>query len=1168
MGQTMTVDGNGATAHVAYEFTEVAAIYPITPSSPMATQTDMWSAQGRKNMFDQTVRLVEMQSEAGAVGAIHGSLQTGALSTTFTSSQGLMLMIPTLYRIAGEHLPAVFHVAARTVGTHAMSIFGDHSDVMACRQTGVAMICSGSVQEAADLAAVAHLSAVKGKVPFMHFFDGFRTSHEISRIDMADVKEYSKLMDKAALKEFKDHALNPEHPLLRGTVQNDDVYFQVREANNKSYEDLSDIVEDYMTKVSKITNREYKPYQYYGAEDATDIIIAMGSVSGAVREMVGALNNQNTGRKYGFLQIHMYRPFDVSKFIAAIPASVKNIAVLDRCKEMGAVGEPLYEDVVAAFHKVNREAKIVGGRYGLSSRDTDPSQIYAVFNNLASDDSIDSFTIGIEDDVTFKSLKLEKVPFEVGSESVVSCKFWGLGGDGTVGANHNTIKIIGDYANMYSQAYFEYDAKKSFGITKSHLRMSKEPILGSYYVKNGDIVACHNQSYIKQFDIVQEIKDGGKFLLNCTWSEEELEKEIPANVLQLIAKKNIKFFIINATKIANELGLGSHTNTVLQAAFFKIADMIPVDVALEKMKEAAQKAYFAKGHKVVEKNVKAIEAGAEAVVEVLVSDSWKDAKDEATSEADNRPYVVKEILEPVTHCKGYDLPVSKFMDRTDGVTEYGLTAYEKRGIATFIPKWDSEKCIQCNMCSFVCPHAAIRSYVLDETEANNAPSGIKTIELKPAKPGLKYSLVVSNLDCTGCGSCVENCLAKDKAIEMVPVEFTDENKEAWDYGLTISHKSGIFDKYSVKGSQFHTPLVEFSAACAGCGETPYAKLLTQLFGDRVYWANATGCSQAWGSAFPGIPYTTNSRGFGPAWTNSLFENNAELMLGMYLSVRQQRARLRSMVEEIIKTTKEKDLLDACNKWLDTYEKPDASRKASDELISLLEKSSDVKTIADEILERKDHLAMKSFWMYGGDGWAYDIGFGGLDHVIAQGENINIFIIDTEVYSNTGGQSSKATPIGAVAQFTSSGKRSKKKDLGAIFMTYGNVYVAQVAMGANPAQLVKVLKEAEHYDGPSIVIGYTPCQAHGIRTGMGTTQTEMKRAVESGYWPLYHYDPRLENPFVLDSKEPTLDFEEFLEGETRYASLKKTFPENAKKLFEIGKKDALKKYEKLKKMEEN
>ncbi len=1163
--QIVTVDGNGACANIAYEFTEVAAIYPITPSSPMASKTDEWSAKGRQNMFGMPVRLVEMQSEAGAIGAVHGALQTGSLATTYTSSQGLMLMIPTLYRITGEHLPAVLHVAARTVGTHAMSIFGDHSDVMACRQIGLAQLCSGSVQEAADMAAVTHLSAIKARVPFMHFFDGFRTSHEMSRIDMPDVKSLSDLTDMEALHDFRAHALNPEHPLLRNTVQNDDVYFQFREANNRCYMELSDIIEDYMDKVSAVTGRVIKPYQYYGPDNATDIIIAMGSVSGTIEETVDAINKR--GRKCGFVQVHMYRPFDVKKLLDAIPDSVRRIAVLDRCKEMGAAGEPLYVDVCTAVFNSGRDIKVIGGRYGLSSKDTNPAQIVAVFDNLASNRPVNSFTIGIEDDVTHLSLKVEPLDFEVGSADMICCKFWGLGGDGTVGANHNTAKILGDLADMYSQAYFEYDAKKSFGVTKSNLRFSKKPIRGSYYVKSGDIVACHNQSFIKQYDVAAEVKKGGIFLLNCTWSDEELANELPNRVKRLFARKKVRLFVINATAIAEELGLGSHTNTVLQAAFFKISHLLPIETAIAEMKAAAEKAYFTKGSRIVKMNTDAIDMGAANVHEVTVPSEWANLKDEEMTLTADAPAIVNEVCDHINRQKGNDLPVSVFVDRMDGSIEMGLTAYEKRGIAVNTPKWDPDKCLQCNKCSFVCPHAAIRPYLLSEEEAKAAPESMK---MTGSKPDGKYSyaLCVSEYDCTGCGSCVASCPAKDKAISMGPVELTDEKRREWDYSLTITKKKEAYNKYTLKGSQFETPLLEFSAACAGCGETPYAKLMTQLFGDRVYWANGTGCSQAWGATYPGIPYTVNERGFGPAWTNSLFENNAELMLGMYLSVTQQRGLQKKRIRELLEMTDDEKIKEACSDYIDSFDDYDRSREASDKLVDVLEGSKDesCSRLIGSILKRRDHLARKSFWMYGGDGWAYDIGFGGLDHVIATGANINTLVIDTEVYSNTGGQSSKATPIGAVAQFASAGKKTKKKDLGAIFMTYGNVYVASVSMGANPNQLIKVIKEAEEYDGPSIIIAYTPCITHGIKAGMGASQEEMKRAVDSGYWTLYHYDPRLSSPLVVDCPEPTLEYEEFLAGETRYSSLNKTFPENAKKLFARGAKDAKERYEKYKAME--
>ena len=1167
MSNFVTMDGNAAAANVAYDFTEIAAIYPITPSSPMAGLTDQWSANGRLNMFDQPVKLIEMQSEAGAIGAVHGALQTGSLGVSYTSSQGLMLMVPVLYRIAGERLPAVLHVAARTVGTHGMSIFGDHSDVMACRATGFAMLCSGSVQEAADLAAVAHLAAVKGRTPFMHFFDGFRTSHELSRIDMPDVKALTKLMDKDALQAFRDHALNPEHPRLWNTVQNGDVYFQIREANNGFYDNLPEIVEYYLEETGKVTGRTYHLFDYYGDPDAEDVVIAMGSVSGAAKEAVDYLSGK--GKKVGYLEVHLYRPFSSKHFLNALPKSVKRIAVLDRCKEMGSVGEPLYLDVVSVIKDTNMDVSVIGGRYGLSSKDTDMAQLVSVYKNLSLDNPKKNFTIGIVDDVTHLSLEYEKITDYVDNDTY-SCKFWGLGGDGTVGANHNTAKILGDCEDLYSQAYFEYDAKKSFGITKSHLRFSKKPIRSTYYVKSADFVACHNENFIGEYDIVNEIKKGGSLLLNCSFDENEVDEKLPSHVKRLIADNDIKLYIINATEIAHRLGLGSHTNTVLQAAFFKISKLMDVDKALEHMKEAARKAYFAKGSKVVNMNVEAIDEGAKNVIEIKVPASWKECTDEREPDDPNLPQVVRNILFPINRQKGDDLPVSTFKGYEDGTIDVGLTAYEKRAIAVNVPEWDSSKCLQCNQCSFVCPHAAIRPYIVTKEEAKNAPKGFDTVKLNGIKDTeYEYRLEVSKHDCTGCGSCVASCPAKEKAIKMVPAKFSDEDLERWNYALSLSDKGDLFNPNTVKGSQFRTPLVEFSAACAGCGETPYAKLLTQLFGDRVYWANATGCSQAWGAPMPGIPYTTNKRGFGPAWTNSLFENNAELALGMYLSSKQQREGQKNNVIKLLEMNINEELKDKCNDWLDTFDDLNASRAATDNLIEELEKVTEGKhkELCDKILRAKDQLSKKTLWMYGGDGWAYDIGFGGLNHVIAQGENVNILIVDTEVYSNTGGQSSKATPIGAVAQFQASGKKSRKMDLGAIMMSYGNVYVAQVAMGANQTQLVKAITEAESYDGPSVIIAYAPCTTHGIRSGMGSVQAEMKKAVESGYWYLYRYDPRKEVPMQLDSKEPNIELEEFLDGENRYSVLKKTFPENAKELFAIAKTDSRNKYEKYKKMTE-
>ncbi len=1153
----VTMDGNEAAASRAYPFSEVAAIYPITPSSPMAGATDAWSAKGRKNIFDIPVTLTEMQSEAGAIGAVHGAAQAGALAVSFTSSQGLMLMVPTLYRIAGERLPVVLHVAARTVGTHAMSIFGDHSDVMACRSTGFAMYSTGSVQEVADLAPAAHLAAIEGRVPVMHFFDGFRTSHEINKIDFVDEEKFTDLVNWDAMRDFKNNALNPEHPYLRNTVQNDDVYFQMREANNTAYSDLPAIFEKYFDKISDITGREYKLFGYYGAPDATDVVIGMGSVSGTARAAVDALLKE--GKKVGYIQVRLYRPFSVMHLLSALPKTVKRIAVIDRCKDMGAIGEPLFEDVCAALSD-RRDISIIGGRYGLSSKNTSPGMILAVFDNLAKENPIKGFTIGIVDDVTH--LSLETLPFVPTDKGVVECKFWGLGGDGTVGANHNTVKIINETTEKFAQAYFEYDAKKSFGLTRSHLRFSDKPIESSYYVKTADFTAVHNQSYINHYDILKEMKDGSILLLNCGYSDAELEKTLSPSVKRDIANKNIRFYTINATKIAEDLGLGSHTNTILQAAFFSLMEIIPKEQAINEMKKAVTKTYFTKGDEVVKKNVAAIDAGAGAVHEVDIPENWKTVSDVTIEKKTdkNAPPCVEKFLYPIDHQRGYDLPVSAFLGYEDGHIDLGLTAYEKKGIAVNVPVWDLTKCIQCNRCSFVCPHAVIRPYLLDKKETEKAPEGFKSVKAN-GKNDYNYSIQISNLDCTGCGSCVSQCPAKEKAITMVPAAFTKENSKCWEYGLKVKEKPGTYELYSVKGSQFRTPLVEFSAACAGCGETPYAKLITQLFGDRVYWANGTGCSQAWGAAMPGIPYTKNFKGRGPAWTNSLFENNAELELGLYLATKKSRDTVKHYVEQYY----EQIGSEAAKKWLDGFDDYYESVHLTEEFIPEIEKST--LPIAEKIRLRKDHLTKKTFWMFGGDGWAYDIGFGGLDHVIAQGEDINVFVIDTEVYSNTGGQSSKATPKGAVAQFASAGKRTKKKDLGAIFRTYGNVYVAQVAMGADMNQLVKALKEAQEYNGPSVVIAYTPCTAHGIKAGMCNVQNEVKKAVDAGYWILYRYDPTKEHPLQIDSKEPSIDYEEFLKGETRFASLEMTFPDNAKKLFSQASGEAKKNYDNYKKKSE-
>ncbi len=1165
------MDGNTAAAYIAYAFSEIAAIYPITPSSPMAEKTDIWSANGKKNIFGQTVKLVEMQSEAGAIGAVHGAVETGALATSFTSSQGLMLMIPVMHRISGQRHPAVLHVAARTVGTHAMSIFGDHSDVMNCRQTGWAQLCSGSVQEVMDLAAVAHLSAIKSRVPFMHFFDGFRTSHEIDKIEKMDYADLEPLLDREALALWRQSALNPEHPVLRSTVQNPDIYFQVREANNRFYDDLPDIVEDYLADISDITGREYHLFNYYGDPFAEDIIVAMGSVSSTIKETVDYLNTK--GRRVGFLQVYLYRPFSVRHFIEALPDTTQRIAVLDRCKEMGAVGNPLYEDVCAAFNGKGVMVDIIGGHYGLSSKDTDPAQIVAVYDNLAATRPKNGFTIGIVDDITGHSLDSHYSVYPDAPKQL-SFKFWGLGGDGTVGANKNTVDIIADNTDKYGQAYFEYDAKKSLGVTISHLRFSDEPVRSAYLVRQADFVAAHNKAYVlNDFDVASELRFGGTFLPNCDWKAEEIEKMLPAKVKRTLAERNAQFYIIDAVEIAQRHGLGSHVNIPLQSAFFHLTGVIPVEQAVDLMKKAIEKTYFAKGEKVIANNIAAIEDGGKCLIKIEIPESWKTAEDMPVEDTRDVPPIVRNMLDPVNVQKGDTLPVSAFLGYEDGTVELGLTAYEKRCVATQVPEWDVTKCIQCNRCALVCPHAAIRPYLLNAEEAENAP---KSMLMKNAVgkdlTDYKFSMLISKEDCTGCGSCVALCPAKEKALKIIPFTESKSTQEEWQYGLSLSDKK-VPDRWTVKNSQFYTPLLEFSAACAGCGETPYAKLMTQLFGERVYWANATGCSQAWGGAMPGIPYTKNKEGRGPAWSNSLFEDNAEFSLGMCLSVKQQREAQQIRANRLLELGGDDIPQAELKAWLEAFDNFEKSKETGDKLTAALENKLDAltgekKRITEEILLNKDQLSKKTFWMYGGDGWAYDIGFGGLDHVLASGQNLNVLIVDTEVYSNTGGQSSKATPLGAVAQFCKSGKITGKKDLGAIFMTYGNIYVAQVAMGADAVQLVKALKEAEEFDGPSIIISYAPCVAHGIIRGMNSAQEEMKRAVEAGYWTLYRYNPTLEKPLTIDSKAPTLAYKEFLDGEVRYNSLKRTFPDNAEKYFSQAADDAAKKYIKYKHMEEN
>ena len=1166
-----TMDGNHAAAHASYAFSDVAAIYPITPSSVMAEATDEWATQGRKNIFGQEVQVTEMQSEAGAAGAVHGSLAAGALTTTYTASQGLLLMIPNLYKIAGEQLPGVFNVSARALASHALSIFGDHSDVMACRQTGCAMLCESSVQEVMDLTPVAHLAAIKGKVPFINFFDGFRTSHEIQKIETWDYEDLKDMADMDAIQAFRDHALNPNHPCQRGSAQNPDIFFQAREACNPYYDALPAVVQEYMDKVNAKIGTDYKLFNYYGAADAEHVIVAMGSVNDTIEETIDYL--MAAGRKVGVVKVRLYRPFCAQALIDAIPETVKQITVLDRTKEPGAQGEPLYLDVVAALKNSKFDGvKIFTGRYGLGSKDTTPAQIVAVYDNTEKE----KFTLGIVDDVTNLSLETG-APLVTTPEGTTNCKFWGLGADGTVGANKNSIKIIGDHTDKYAQAYFEYDTKKSGGITKSHLRFGDVPIRSSYLVFKADFVACHNQSYISKYDIVSEIKPGGTFLLNCGWKGEELDKHLPAEVKRYIANNNINFYTIDAVEICREIGLGNRTNSVLQSAFFKLANIIPVDDAVGYMKAAIEKSYGKKGEKVVNMNYAAVDAGLTGLVKIDVPESWKDAKDVDKEEIKRvLPEYVEKLLIPMNALKGDSLPVSVFVGREDGTVPLGTSAYEKRGVAIDVPEWDATKCIQCNQCSYVCPHACIRPFLLTEEEAKNAPEGYVTEPAKGAGEIAQYRfrIQVDPLDCQGCGVCVTACPAKEKALVMKPLDTQMHEQPNWDFSLALSDKKNPMDKYSVKGSQFEQPLLEFSGACAGCGETAYAKLMTQLYGDRMYLANATGCTQAWGAAAPCVPYTTNKEGWGPAWSNSLFENNAEFSLGMVLAVEQQRERVTMKLKELLALTDDADLKAAADVWLANYDDGHRSKEDTKVLLAALEKVSVSGEAADLkafILDNKEHLTKKSMWMYGGDGWAYDIGYGGLDHVLASGADVNVLVVDTEVYSNTGGQSSKATPIGAVAQFAAGGKATVKKDLGMLAMSYGYIYVAQVALGANPAQLIKALKEAEAYKGPSLIIAYAPCINHGISKGMANAQLEAKLAVDAGYWFLYRYNPDLKkegkNPFILDSKEPSMDYNDFIMGEVRYASLVRTFPETAKVLLKEAADKAKEKYEAYKKLAE-
>lgn len=1171
MGKVMkTMDGNMAAAYVAYAFTDVAAIYPITPSSPMAEYVDEWSAHGRKNIFGQRVKLTEMQSEGGASGAVHGSLATGALTTTFTASQGLLLMIPNMYKIAGELLPGVFHVSARSVATHALSIFGDHSDVMAARQTGFAMIASGSVQEVMDLGGIAHLSAIKSSVPFLHFFDGFRTSHEIQKIEVLDYDDLAKLVDYEAVKRFKHNSLNPERPVTRGTAQNPDIFFQAREACNRFYDAVPDIVEEYMQEISKLTGREYHPFNYIGAEDAEYVVVAMGSITDTIEETVDYLVSK--GEKVGLIKVRLYRPFSEKYFMKVLPETVKKIATLDRTKEPGAIGEPLYEDVRSMFYGEENAPVIVGGRYGLSSKDTTPTHIKAVFDNLKKDEPKDHFTVGIVDDVTHTSLPIgEKI--NTTPEGTVRCKFWGFGSDGTVGANKNAIKIIGDNTDMYAQGYFAYDSKKSGGVTVSHLRFGKKPIKSTYLIDEADYIACHKESYVNQFDLVEGLKDGGTFVLNCTWSKDELDEKLPASLKKYLAEHNINFYIINAVDIASQVGLGGRINMVMQTVFFKLANIISVDEAVKYLKDAIKKTYGHKGDKIVKMNWEAVDKALDAVEKVEVPAEWANATDEAAATVEeNKPEFIKKVMEPIMKQKGDELPVSTFVDREDGHFPQGTTAYEKRGIAINVPEWQIENCIQCNQCSLVCPHAAIRPFLLNEEEVVGAPEGFETKKaIGKQLVGLEYRIQVSPLDCTGCGVCVDVCPAKEKALVMKPFAVqVEKEKDNWTYAVeNISIKDDLMNKATVKGSQFCQPLFEFSGACAGCGETPYAKLVTQLFGDRMIIANATGCSSIWGGSAPSTPYTTNKDGHGPAWANSLFEDNAEYGYGMYLGMEQNRAKLADLAKEAIELNLDADLNAALQEWLDNKDKGEESKTATKKLLPLLEKFADNEIVA-ELLDMKEYLVKKSQWIFGGDGWAYDIGYGGLDHVLASGDDVNVLVFDTEVYSNTGGQSSKATPTAAVAKFAASGKKIRKKDLGMMAMSYGYVYVAQIALGANMNQAIKAIKEAEAYPGPSLIIAYSPCINHGLKKGMGCSVSQEKAAVEAGYWHLYRFNPELKkqgkNPFILDSKEPTASFRDFLMSEVRYTALQRTFPEIAEEYFAKAEEDAKERYESYKRLE--
>ncbi|MCP4050910.1 MAG: pyruvate:ferredoxin (flavodoxin) oxidoreductase [bacterium] len=1163
----ITCDGNHAAAHVAYMFSEVAAIYPITPSSNMAENIDQWSATGRKNIFGETVLVSEMQSEAGAAGAVHGSLQAGALTSTFTASQGLLLMIPNMYKISGELLPGVFHVSARSLAAQALSIFGDHSDVMSSRQTGFAMLATSSVQEIMDIAGIAHLAAIKSRIPFLHFFDGFRTSHEIQKVEYFENEDLEPLLDKKALQEYRDNSLNPENPVTRGTAQNPDIYFQAREASNKFYDAVPDIVENYMQEITKMTGREYHPFTYYGDKDAEDIIIAMGSITETIKEVIDYKSAK--GEKAGLITVHLYRPFSAKYFFNVMPASVKRIAVLDRTKEPGANGEPLYLDVKDLFYGKENEPLIIGGRYGLSSKDTTPVHIISVYNNLSMNEPKNGFTIGIVDDVTFTSLPILPA-VNIAPEGNFAAKFYGLGSDGTVSANKNSIKIIGDTTDKYCQAYFAYDSKKSGGFTASHLRFGDLPIRSPYLVNSPDFVACHVPAYINQYDVLNGLKKGGAFLLNSIWDEEETKKRLPDNMKYYLAENDINFYIINATTIAEEIGLGNRTNTIMQSAFFKISEVISYDTAVDEMKKAIVKSYGNKGEKVVDMNYSAVDAGGHNILKVTVPQEWKNLNSEFKPKVDEKaPDFIKNVVVPMNAQIGDNLPVSTFTGREDGTFPAGTTAYEKRGIAVNVPSWIPENCIQCNQCAYVCPHAAIRPFLLTDAEAAAAPECTKICEGKANLKEYKFCIQVTPLDCTGCGNCADICPSKEKSLVMKLLETQVKQAESWSYMHNkVGYKENVLPKEkSVKNSQFAQPLFEFSGACAGCGETPYIKAVTQLFGDRMMIANATGCSSIYGGSAPATPYCINEYGHGPAWANSLFEDNAEYGYGMAIGVDQLRKRIARIMEESLDSVSSETKA-AFTDWIANKDNAEGSKAASKKVIDALKNENH--SVVDEILKLEHFLIKKSVWIIGGDGWAYDIGYGGLDHVIASGEDVNLLVMDTEIYSNTGGQASKATPVGAVAKFAASGMKIRKKDLGMMAISYGYVYVAQVAMGANQAQYFKAIKEAEAYPGPSLIIAYSPCISHGIKGGMGKAQAQMKDAVEAGYWHLYRYNPQLEkegkNPFIIDSREPAWEnFQNFLKKEVRYTSLQKTFPKEAEVLFQKAEEDAKWRYASYKRM---